>query len=130
MKIKTFTILAFVLVFQSITAQSIFDKWQAVKEFNEALSRTYLPAKGGDLEPVKMRSEELMAKAEALLIMDIPAEYRTKSILSSAEKLQLKSKMLRKLVLSKAPDADILKSVTELNNTFQDIVGISPVEKK
>ncbi|PWA04657.1 hypothetical protein [Flavobacterium psychrotolerans] len=130
MKIKTFTILAFLLAFHSITAQSIFDKWQAVKEFNEVLSQTYPPAKGGDLEPVKIRSEEMMIKAEALLKLDIPAEYRTKSILAFAEKLQLKSKMLHKLVLAKAPDAEILKSVTELNNTFQDIVGIPPAEKK
>jgi len=130
MKIRILAIFAFLLAANSITAQSAMDKWPAIKEFHGVISQTFHPAEEGNLDPIKARSEELSAKASALLKSDIPAEYRTNAILASAEKLQVRSKALNKLVMSKAPDAEITKSLTEVHNIFHEIVGLCTDGKK
>jgi len=130
MKIKILAIIAFLFTASSIHAQSAADKWPALKEFHTVISQTFHPAEEGNLEPVKMRSEELYNKAAALLKSDIPAEYRTNAILASAEKLQMKAKALNKQVLAKASDAELTKSITEVHNVFHDIAGLCSEEKK
>ena len=129
MKMKSVAIVLFLLAVNTISAQSTFDKWPAIKEFHEVMSQTFHPSEEGNLEPIKTRSEELMNKAAVLLKSDIPAEFKTAAVLASAEKLQLKSKGLHKLVLSKGADADIKKSLAELHDVFHEIVGLC-AEKK
>ena len=119
-------LLIFALVFfaNTVSAQSTFDKWPAIKVFHEVMSETFHPAEEGNLAPIKSRSEEMMNKAAQLLKSEIPAEFKTDAILASAEKLQIKSKALNKLVKSNGADAAILKSITDLHDTFHEIVGL------
>lgn len=128
--VKAFLIIAFVFVANTISAQSVTEKWPAIKEFHEVMSQTFHPAEEGNFAPIKARSEEMMLKAAAILKSDIPEEFRTPSILASAEKLQLKSKKLHQLVTSNAADEAILKRLTDLHNTFHEIVGLCSAEKK
>lgn len=129
MKIKAIAVIAFLMTVSGISAQSTFEKWPTLNQFHEVLSQTFHPSEEGNLAPVKARSEELYTKAVALLKSDIPAEFRTPTILASAEKLQLQSRQLNKLVLAMAPDADIVKSLTEVHNTFHEIVGLCSDKK-
>lgn len=129
MKMKSLAIVLFLFAVNTISAQSTFDKWPAIKEFHEVMSQTFHPSEEGNLEPIKTRSEELMNKAAVLLKSDIPAEFKTAAVLASAEKLQLKSKALHKLVQAKGSDADIKKSLAELHDVFHEIVGLC-AEKK
>ena len=128
--LKTFLVLALFVVASSVSAQSTFDKWPAIKEFHEVMSQTFHPAEEGNLAPIKARSEEMMNKAAMLLKSDIPTEFRTDAILASAERLQLKSKALHKLVKSNGTDAAIAKSITDLHDTFHEIVGLCSDVKK
>ncbi|MES2853205.1 MAG: hypothetical protein V4698_09850 [Bacteroidota bacterium] len=128
--LKAFLVLALIVVANSVSAQSTFEKWPAIKEFHEVMSQTFHPAEEGNLAPIKARSEEMMNKAAMLLKSDIPAEFRTNAILASAERLQLKSKALHKLVTSNGSDAAILKSITDLHDTFHEIVGLCSDTKK
>ena len=128
--LKAFLVLALIVVANSVSAQSTFDKWPAIKEFHEVMSQTFHPAEEGNLAPIKARSEEMMNKAAMLLKSDIPAEFRTDAILASAERLQIKSKSLHKLVTSNGADAAILKSITDLHDTFHEIVGLCSDAKK
>jgi len=128
--LKTFAIFAFLFVANSITAQSTFDKWPALNVFHDVMSETFHPAEEGNLSPIKARSEEMMVKAAMLLKSAIPEEFRTNEIVVSAEKLQLKSKSLHKLVTSNGPDTEILKSITDLHDTFHEIVGLCSEPKK
>ncbi len=128
--IKTILILSLLFVANTITAQSTFDKWPALKEFHEVMSQTFHPAEEGNFAPIKTRSEEMMSKAAMLLKSDIPEEFRTNTILASSERLQLKSKALHKLVISNGSDAAILKSITDLHETFHEIVGLCSEQKK
>ena len=126
---KSLAIVLFVMAINTMSAQSTFDKWPAIKQFHEVMSQTFHPSEEGNLEPIKTRSEELMNKATAVLKSDIPAEFKTVAILASAEKLQLKSKTLHKLVQSKGSDAEITKSLAELHDVFHDIVGLCSEKK-
>ena len=128
MKTKVVAIIAFLFTVGSVSAQSM-DKWPALNDFHTVMSETFHPAEEGNLLPIKARSEEMMNKAAALLKSDIPAEFRTNAILANAEKLQMKSKALNKMVSSKAADAEIVKSLTELHNIFHEIVGLCSGEK-
>ncbi|MDI6032832.1 hypothetical protein QLS91_07085 [Flavobacterium sp. LB2P84] len=128
--LKAFLVLALIVVANSVSAQSTFEKWPAIKEFHEVMSQTFHPAEEGNLAPIKARSEEMMNKAAMLLKSDIPAEFKTNAILASAERLQLKSKALHKLVTSNESDAAILKSITDLHDTFHEIVGLCSDAKK
>ncbi|MEC5165986.1 hypothetical protein RCH18_001720 [Flavobacterium sp. PL11] len=128
--LKLFTVLALIFVANSVLAQSTFDKWPAVKELHGVMSETFHPAEEGNLAPIKARSEEMMAKSAQLLKSDIPTEFRTNAILASAERLQLKSKALNKLVKANAADTDLVKSITDLHDTFHEIVGLCSEPKK
>ena len=128
--LKAFLVLALIVVANSVSAQSTFEKWPAIKEFHEVMSQTFHPAEEGNLAPIKARSEEMMNKAAMLLKSDIPAEFKTNAILASAERLQLKSKALHKLVTSNGADAAIVKSITDLHDTFHEIVGLCSDAKK
>lgn len=129
MKTKFLAIVVFFLTVNASIAQSTFDKWPAIKEFHQVMSQTFHPAEEGNLEPIKTRSEELMDKAANVLKSNIPAEFATSPILASAEKLQLKSKALHKLVQAKGSDAEITKSLTELHDVFHEIVGLCSEKK-
>ncbi|TDE51053.1 hypothetical protein [Flavobacterium sp. GT3P67] len=128
--LKALLVLALIVVTNSVSAQSTFDKWPAIKEFHEVMSQTFHPAEEGNFAPIKTRSEEMMNKAAMLLKSEIPAEFKTNAILASAERLQLKSKALHKLVTSNGSDAAILKSITDLHDTFHEIVGLCSDAKK
>lgn len=128
--LKTFLVLALIVVANSVSAQSTFETWPTMKEFHEVMSQTFHPAEEGNLAPIKARSEEMMNKAAMLLKSDIPTEFRTDAILASAERLQLKSKALHKLVKSNGTDAAIVKSITDLHDTFHQIVGLCSDAKK
>lgn len=128
--LKAFLVLALIVVANTVSAQSTFDKWPAIKEFHEVMSQTFHPAEEGNLAPIKARSEEMMNKAAMLLKSDIPTEFRTDAILASAERLQIKSKALHKLVKSNGTDAAIVKSITDLHDTFHEIVGLCSDTKK
>lgn len=129
MKIKSLAIVLFLFAVNTLCAQSTFDKWPAIKEFHEVMSQTFHPSEEGNLEPIKTRSEELMNKAAAVLKSNIPAEFQTVAVLAAAEKLQLKSKTLHKMVQAKGSDAEIKKSLSDLHDVFHDIVGLCSEKK-
>ena len=130
MNIKTLPLVLFLLFVNSISAQSIFEKWPEMNVFHEVMAETFHTSEENNLEPLKTRSEELMKKAENLLNSNIPEEYRTKAILSSLENLQLKSETLHKLVLSKASDAELKQSIIDVHDTFHEIVGLCNEKEK
>ena len=129
MKIKSFAIVLFLLALNTMNGQATMEKWTALKAFHEVMSQTFHPSEEGNLEPIKARSEELMNRATDLLKSDIPEDFKTTAILASAEKLQLKSKALYRLVAAKGSDANIKSSLSELHDVFHEIVGLCSEKK-
>lgn len=128
-KIKLIAFFAFIFITNNLSAQSTFEKWPAIKTFHGVMSQTFHPAEKGNLEPIKTRSEEMVQKANALSTSEIPAEFKTTAILASIESIQQKSKVLHQMVLDKATDVEITKSLSELHDVFHEIVGLCSAEK-
>lgn len=127
--VKTLLLLAVIFITSTLSAQKISEKWPAIKAFHGVMSTTFHPSEEGNLEPIKKRSQEMVEKAEALLKSDIPAEFKTTAILASAERLVINSKALHKMVVSKESDADITKKLSDLHDTFHEIMGLCSSEK-
>ena len=126
--IKTIAIVALIFAAGNASAQSVADKWPAMKAFHEVMSRTFHPAEEGNFEPLKTYSESLMNKAMDLT-KEVPAQYKTKSIMDSVSRLQEKTKEVNKLVVGKGPDSSLLKAITEAHDIFHEIVGMCSGEK-
>lgn len=127
--IKTIFVFAVLFICNTISAQSISEKWPAIKAFHGVMSQTFHPSEEGNLAPIKSRSAEMVEKAEALLKSEIPAEYKTERILVAAQKLQIDSKKLDRMVKSNVSDAEITKALSELHDTFHQIMGLCKNEK-
>ena len=66
-KIKfLFTVMAVFFMSQVVSAQT--SEWKEKTEFHKIMSQTFHPAEEGNLEPIKLRSEEMVQKATALSI--------------------------------------------------------------
>jgi len=128
--LKVFLVLTILVVANSVSAQSTFDKWPAIKEFHQATSQTFHSAEEGNFTAITARSGEILDKVTMILKSNFPAEFRTNAILASFERLQLKSKALHKLITVNGSDAVILKSITDLHDTFHQIVGLCSDAKK
>lgn len=104
--------------------KSKFDDWQALKDFHKIMSQTFHPSEEGNLQPIKERSSEMVAKAETLAQSSIPAEFNRKEVVDAIQKLVVDSKKLDKMVKSKKSDKAITKALSELHDTFHKIIGL------
>jgi len=109
--------------FQSLSAQTIFEKWPEIKSFHEVMSQTYHPSEEGDLNPIKTRIGEMTTKAAALQT-STPVEFNTPEILASEKKLYTDSQALQKLIAEKASDATITSALEGLHDEFHKIIGL------
>ena len=126
---KSLLVLGLFFVINNISAQSMSEKWPAIKAFHGVMSQTFHPAEEGNFEPIKKRSQEMVEKAAALSTSNIPAEYKTKAILASIEKLQISTKELNKMVQDKLSDSDLLKKLSLTHDVFHEIMGLCSAEK-
>lgn len=106
-----------------------FDDWPAFQDFHKVLSQTFHPSEEGNLAPIKIRSKEMLEKAEKLKLSVIPAEFNTKTVKKAINQLVVGSKKLDKLVQSNSDDKAITRSLTELHDTFHTIVGLCANEE-
>jgi len=127
--LKTFLVLAFIFAANTISAQSTFEKWPAIKEFHGVMSQTFHPAEEGNFAPIKVRSEEMMIKAKLVVQSDIPAAFKTEAIVAAAGKLETQSATLHQLVTSGATNKVLFKSLNDLHDTFHEIVGLCSEKK-
>lgn len=127
--IKKLTVMAVLFFANLAISQSVSEKWPAIKAFHGVMSQTFHPAEEGNLAPIKARSQEMVEKAQALLTAEIPAEFKTTTIMNAAERIQVQSKALHKMVQANASDAEITAKLTTLHDVFHEIVGLCKNEK-
>lgn len=100
------------------------DAWVALKEFHLVMAQTFHPMEEGDLNPIKTRSGELLAKAILLSKSSIPASFASAEISTAIKDLVKGSEELDKLVQKKAKEEKIKQSLTSLHDTFHIIQGL------
>lgn len=99
-------------------------EWAEKTAFHSVMATTFHPAEEGNLEPVKKRSAELVAKAKAWKNSTPPAEYNTPAIKKNLKKLLKQSIQLDKMVKKKASDEKIKKAIFALHDQFHTIAEI------
>ena len=102
--------------------QSKFDKWPELKTFHGVMSQTFHPSEEGNLEPIKARSAEMVAKADTLFKSVIPAEFDKKEVREAVNKLAVDSKKLDEMIKKKGSVEAITKALSALHDTFHLIV--------
>jgi hypothetical protein len=107
----------------AVQAQTVFDKWTALKNFHEVMSQTFHPMEDGNLEPIKTRSLEMSEKA-ALLNKDIPTEFNTPAIADAAKRLEEGCKTMNDMITNNASDDEIKKSLISMHDVFHEIAGL------
>ncbi len=128
--IKSLFAFAALFALNSSTAQSITEKWPQIKAYHEIISKTFHPAEEGNLEPLKSNYTQLLEKAEALSVENMPQEFRNPKTIETLLVLKKQTGVVINLIQDKRPDAEIMKGLTLLHDTFHKIVGMCQPEKK
>ncbi|MBK8562598.1 MAG: superoxide dismutase [Saprospiraceae bacterium] len=101
------------------------DAWAELKEFHKVMGQTFHPAEEGNLQPIRSRSGEMLAKAKTLQSGKIPPSFNTPAIKSAIDKLVKGSEALDKLVhKKKSSDKAVTESLTKLHDVFHEIQGL------
>jgi len=128
--IKSLFAIALFFAMNTISAQSITDKWKEMHDYHELLSKTFHPAEEGNFGPIKSSSEDLVAKAELLDVEKMPQDLRTPKVDETISVLKRQTKLVSELVTRKAPDAEIMRAFQNLHDVFHRIVEICQPGKK
>lgn len=124
---KKFQILsAAILTFgMSVLADAQMANWQQQKDFHSVMSATWHPAEKGDLQPVKMRSMEMVSKAQAWKNAAIPSAIEDKKAVRRNLRYLVKdARLLNRKVKSGASDAELIKQLEKTHNTYHTLVGL------
>ncbi len=122
--LKFFTVFCVLFFsFQSLSAQTIIEKWPEIKSFHEVMSQTYHPSEEGNLNPIKTRIDEMVKNAAALQT-NTPKEFNTPEIIASVKKIYSDSVALQKLISEKAGDETITTALKDLHDEFHKIIGL------
>ncbi len=128
--IKSLFAIALFFAMNTISAQSITDKWKQMHDYHELLSKTFHPAEEGNFSAIKLASEDLVAKAELLDVKTMPQELRTSRVDETIFLLKKQTKVVSELVTNKAPDAEIMRAFQNLHDVFHRIVEMCQPGKK
>ena len=122
--LKSLGVMVLFFTMHTLSAQSLSEKWPAIKEFHGVMSTTFHPAEEGNLEPIKTRSLEMVEKANALDVTTMPKEFSNDKIKDAVARLQKGAKELHQLVTEKVKDEVLVEKLTSLHDVFHEIVGL------
>ncbi|WP_297515077.1 hypothetical protein [Flavobacterium sp.] len=109
------------LAFQNLQAQSATAKWAPLNEYHELLSKTFHPAEGGNLTPIKNSHDALVQKSEALDVATMPVDLKTSKAVENIAVLQKLTKKLSELITNRAPDVEVMRTFQNVHDVFHRI---------
>lgn len=115
---------ALVLSFILFTAANGQEKkdWKEMHDFHGVMGSTFHPAEEGNLDPIRKRSSEMVAKAEAWQKSAAPEGYDKKAVEKTLSRLVDGAKEIDKMVKAKASDKDLVAKLTSLHDVFHEIM--------
>jgi hypothetical protein len=120
--IKSLFAIAVFFAMNTVSAQTLTDKWKQMHDYHELLSKTFHPAEEGNLNPIKVSSEDLVARAELLDVETMPQDLRTAKLDENISILKRQTKVVSELITNKAPNAEIMRAFQNLHDIFHTIV--------
>ena len=101
------------------------DTWQELKDFHVVMAQTFHPAEDGNLDPIRKRSGEMLARAVSLQKSSIPPSFNRPEIRKAIGDLVKGAADLDKAVRNKrTKDAVIVQKLTALHDVFHIIQGL------
>jgi superoxide dismutase len=100
------------------------DSWPELKEFHRVMSQTFHPSESGNLEPLRKRSGELLAKAILLKNSIRPVPFQKDPIVIALTKLEKQCTEIHKLNSKKEKDDVLKKKIAEAHDTFHIVQGL------
>ena len=100
------------------------DNWMELKEFHKVMAQTFHPAETDNLEPLKKRSAELMAKSILLAASVSPKSLDKPAIKIALKQLEKQCIEINKLNNKKASNAILKKKITATHDTFHVVQGL------
>ncbi len=100
------------------------DSWPELKDFHRVMSQVFHPSEKGNLEPLKNRSGELLAKAILLKNSTPPLPLQKEEISKALVKLIKQCDELDKLKSKNAKSEVLTKKISEAHDTFHVIQGL------
>jgi superoxide dismutase len=97
------------------------DSWPELKEFHRVMSQVFHPSETGNLEPLKSRSGELLAKAVLLKNSIIPLPFQKDELKKAMNELERQCAEIDKLKFKNAKSDLLKKKISEAHNTFHVI---------
>lgn len=123
-KIALLVVLALTtLTFSKTIAQEKKVQWAEWTTFHGVMSTTFHPSEEGNLEPIRTRSEEMVAKAEAWQKSTPPKDFDKPAVKELLVLLVKESKELDAKVKAKASDEELKTALAALHERFHSIVG-------
>ncbi|MBM3186447.1 MAG: superoxide dismutase [Bacteroidetes bacterium] len=107
-----------------LLAQIEKDTWPELKEFHRVMSQVFHPSEKGNLDPLKNRSGELLAKAILLKNSTPPLPLQKEEISKALMKLVKQCDELDKLKSKNAKTEVLTKKIAEAHDTFHIIQGL------
>ncbi|MBN9282938.1 hypothetical protein [uncultured Flavobacterium sp.] len=115
---KSLLVIVALFAINSISAQSISDKWPQMRDYQDLLTKTYRDALKGDLKPIKGNAETLVQFSEALNEYKFPDHIaRTEELANKIIALKNDTKALNDIINSKGTNDAIMKAFNKLNAT-------------
>lgn len=100
------------------------DNWMELKEFHKVMAQTFHPAETDNLDPLKKRSAELMAKSSLLAASVSPKSLDKPAIKLALMQLEKQCIEINKLNNKKASNAILKKKITAAHYTFHVVQGL------
>jgi superoxide dismutase len=100
------------------------DNWMELKEFHKVMAQTFHPAETDNLEPLKKRSAELMAKSSLLAASVSPKSLDKPAIKIALNQLEKQCIEINKLNNKKASNSLLKKKITVAHDTFHVVQGL------
>ncbi len=120
--LKSLMAIALFMTINTILAQSVTENWKQLGSFHELMSNSFKPSEEGDFKPIKLNSQELVTKVDALDITTIPQEIRSPRLESVLTVLKNHTKSLNELIKSKAPDAEIMREFENVHDIYNRVI--------
>jgi NTP pyrophosphatase (non-canonical NTP hydrolase) len=113
------------MISYTANAQEEAPVWQEMEAFHTVMSQTWHPIEEGNYAPIRERSAEMMAAAEAWKKSEIPAQFKeVKDIKKKLKELAAETKELNGEITKGITDEELKEEMAEMHDLFHDIVGL------
>ncbi len=111
----------FTLIYSAGNAQTKA-RWKEMDEFHTVMSTTFHPAEENNLQPLKEKAGDLVAKSTAWKAAPVPEGYIPEATKDVLKRLVKECKDIQKAVKKGKPDAELKEMITEAHEVFHEIM--------